>query len=191
MLDGSDATYESGLGVHGQVVTYPPTPSTETISQGNHLHPVQQPQTSLWAEAPSQEGSPPLLIAQGPGVFGAAVPGPQPLPLASYPVPVPAYKHMYMSGGARECLYAFRGELHENEKNQDKADYLISQPLPGGLVPGGINYPLLGGKVPSSASPMPHLSSHLSPLLSSEGLTSGSGVTPHWLTGVALKEERV
>ena len=44
----------------------------------------------------------------------------------------------------------------------------------GGLVPGGQNYPLARGGTLATASPMPNLS----PLLISEGLTSGSGVTP-------------
>ena len=44
----------------------------------------------------------------------------------------------------------------------------------GGLVPGGQNYPLARGGTLTTSSPLPHLS----PLMSSEGLTSGSGVTP-------------
>ena len=112
---GSNATHESGLGVHGQVVTYPPTLSLDAISQGNHSHPVQQPQTSLWAEATSQEGSPPLLIAQGPGVFGAAVPGPQPLPFASL-----LYLYLHTSicicREGRENAYMLLGESYMRMK---------------------------------------------------------------------------
>ena len=115
-IPGGGIPVGAALGRMGQVMTYPPTPSSETAPQATHQ--------SLWAETPSQAGATPtqvgvgsLLISRGPGASMSL--GPQ-NPFVSTPL---------TTHNANMHIGQSPQELHENEKNEANIDFGAFQPF--------------------------------------------------------------